>query len=52
MCCCGAWSLEVIFHFYYNEDVSLFLQKRRRDLIALGVCQVALETQTLTAINH
>ena len=30
----------------------LFLQKRRRDLISLGVCQVALETLTLTAINH
>lgn len=30
----------------------LFLQKRRRDLISLGVCQFALETQTLTAINH
>ena len=52
MCCCGAWSLEVIFHFYYNEDVSLFLQKRRRDLISLGVYKFALETQTLTAINH
>ena len=29
MCRCGAWSLEVIFHFYYNEDVSFVPAKAK-----------------------